>query len=67
MRTLFFLLLSGITSFAVADQDAMQKLNALLADPAAQQQAYAAGHERITFANTATVKTATVSVITFLI
>ena len=49
MRTLLFLLLSGITSFAVADQDAMQKLNALLADPAAQQQAYAAGHERITF------------------
>ena len=40
MRTLLFLLLSGITSFAVADQDAMQKLNALLADPAAQQQAY---------------------------
>ena len=49
MRTLLFLLLSGITSFAVADQDAMQKLNALLADPAAQQQAYAAGHERIPF------------------
>ena len=49
MRTLLFLLLSGITSFAVAGQDAMQKLNALLADSAAQQQAYAAGHERITF------------------
>lgn len=49
MRTLLIILLCGLSSFAMADQDAMQKLNALLADPAAKEQAYAAGLERITF------------------
>ncbi len=49
MRTLFALFLSGLTSFAAAEPEAMQKLNALLADPIAQEQAYAAGHERISF------------------
>lgn len=49
MRTLFFILLSGFASFAAANQEAMQKLNTLLSDPAAKEQAYAAGHDRITF------------------
>ena len=49
MRALFVLLLISLTNFATADQESMQKLNRLLADPAAQEQAYAAGHERITF------------------
>ena len=49
MRALFIFLLVSLTSFATADQTAMQKLNNLLADPTAQEQAYAAGHERITF------------------
>lgn len=33
----------------MANQEAMQQLNTLLADPAAKEQAYAAGLERITF------------------
>lgn len=49
MRALFIFLLVSLTSFATADQTPMQKLNNLLADPTAQEQAYTAGHERITF------------------
>ncbi len=49
MRALFVFLIISFTSLAAADQNAMQKLNALLTDPSAQEQAYAAGHERITF------------------
>ena len=49
MRIFLALFLSGLSSFAVADTQAMQMLNALLADPVAKEQAYAAGHERITF------------------
>lgn len=49
MRTLFALFLTGLTGLAAAEPTAMEKLNTLLTDPIAQEQAYAAGHERITF------------------
>lgn len=49
MRTLFVLLFSGFISFAVAEPSPMQQLNTLLASSAAQEKAYAAGHERISF------------------
>lgn len=49
MRTLAFILLSLSASLSFASQDALDQLNALLNDPAARQQAYAAGQERITF------------------
>lgn len=49
MRSILFVFLSVLTSFSFANQQAMQQLNQLLADPVAQQKAYKAGHERITF------------------
>lgn len=49
MRILFLIFLSTFASFSFASQTAMQALNALLADPAAQEHAYEAGYERITF------------------
>ncbi|HHX33913.1 MAG TPA: c-type cytochrome [Gammaproteobacteria bacterium] len=48
MRILLFVALSGLTSLSFANQQAMQQLNKLTADPVAQELAYTAGHERIT-------------------
>ena len=47
MRSILFVLLSGLASFSFADQHPLQQLEALKADPAAQEAAYVAGHERI--------------------
>lgn len=49
MRTLIFVILSLSASLSFAKQDAITQLNSLLSNPAALQQAYAAGQERITF------------------
>ncbi len=49
MRSILFVFLTALSSFSFANQQAMQQLNQLLADPAAQQKAYEAGHERISF------------------
>jgi cytochrome c553 len=49
MRSLLFFILSALSCFSFANQQAMQKLNQLKANPAAQQLAYESGHERITF------------------
>lgn len=49
MRSLLFLFLSALSCLSFANQHAMQTLNELMADPAAQQLAYQAGQERITF------------------
>lgn len=49
MRTLFFICLSVVATSSLANQDPMHQLNTLMADPTAKEQAYVAGHERITF------------------
>lgn len=49
MRPILFLFLSALSCSSFANQQAMQTLNQLMADPTTQQLAYEAGHERITF------------------
>ena len=49
MRSLAVLLLSLLTSLSFAGEKALEQLNKLLANPAAQSLAYAAGQERISF------------------
>lgn len=49
MRPLVILLLSLAASLSFANEKALEQLNKILADPAAQPLAYAAGQERISF------------------
>jgi cytochrome c553 len=49
MRLLVIVLLSCLAPLAQASEEAMQRFNRLMADPALRQQAYQAGQERIRF------------------